>query len=164
MLCVAAFRPRVAEVDENALDLVGSKHLAQFQCVHRYKPHVVCLFGAGALHGDDHSILDPFKGDKLRLGIFLCRADRKLALAAAYLEPQAFSGKALTPFPAQGGRLGYLHRGALFHARLQIRFFLIRILRSLSEALSIVKYHTFDKHQSENHSISTHFRQKPDIF
>ena len=124
MLCVTAFRPRVAEIYENALDLGIIENLAELQCVHIDKADIFYSRVAYSFHGGDHRVCDLFNGDEHYIRVLLRRTGGKASFAAAELEPQLFIvRKAFSPHALERLGIFYLHLSASFHARYQVRFF-----------------------------------------
>ena len=124
VLCITAFRPRVAEVYENALYLGIFEHLTQFESVHFNEADIFYPGITYSFHADDHRICDFFHGKQHRPRILLRCAGGKSALAAAELKPQfVVFGEAFSPCTLELLRVFYLHLRTLFHARDQVRFF-----------------------------------------
>lgn len=124
MLCVTAFRPRVAEVYENAPDLGIIENLAELQCVHIDKADIFYPCVTYSFHSGDHRIGHLFDCNEHAVGVSLRRTGGKAPLAAAELEPQLFIvRKAFSPHALECLGVFYLHLCAPFHAGYQVRFF-----------------------------------------
>ncbi len=89
-LFLIAFRPRVAEVDVQPVDLAGSEHIRQQRRVAVHEPYVFQPRRLGLLHGHHHGIGHLLHGDEQHVRLRRRRLDGKAALAAAQLHPQRF--------------------------------------------------------------------------
>ena len=121
VLCIAALRPRVAEVYVDARRLAGGEHLRQRGGIPVDEADVGKPALAYALHRDYHRVRDLFHGEQQRAGHFGGGVRREAPLAAAKLDIEPFkAGDVLQPAPAVRGAVGYHQIRAFFHARRKV--------------------------------------------